>query len=90
MTFTDKWMATIGTASSLGAAGFWLFASVIPVRDDLVTFITALQRTSRVRAAMLRCQTELGLKAKGDNLRIQQAINHHFYYRHDRGDCPHG
>jgi hypothetical protein len=57
MTFTDKWMATIGAASSLGAAGFWFFASVIPVPDDLVTFITALQRTSRINAIAAICAT---------------------------------
>ena len=47
MTFTDKWMATIGVASSLGAAGFWLWASVIPVPNNQDTFIAALQRIAR-------------------------------------------
>jgi hypothetical protein len=67
------------------------------------SFITALQWISPINAIAAICatmaavcaaysfvKTELGLKAKGDDLRIPQAINHHFYYHHDRGDCPHG
>ena len=56
MTFTDKWMASIGAASSLGAAGFF-WASVIPVPDNLDTFITALQWISRINAIAAICAT---------------------------------
>ena len=56
MTFTDKWMPSIGAASSLGAAGFF-WASVIPAPDNLDTFITALQWISRVNAIAAICAT---------------------------------
>jgi hypothetical protein len=50
MSAAEKWAAGLGAVSSLGAAGFWLRASLIPVPDNQDTFIAALQRASRVNA----------------------------------------
>jgi hypothetical protein len=55
MSTADKWVAAIGALSSLGAAGFWLWASLIPVPDNQDTFIAALQRASSVNAVAAAC-----------------------------------
>jgi hypothetical protein len=37
----------VGCLSSLAAAGFWWYASILPVPDNIDTFIEGLQRISR-------------------------------------------
>jgi len=55
MSVTDKWMAAVGAVSSLGAAGFWLWASLVSIADNQDTFIAALQRTSKINAIAATC-----------------------------------
>jgi hypothetical protein len=50
MSTADKWVSAIGVLSSIGAAGFWLWASLIPVPDNQDTFIAALQLVSGIKA----------------------------------------
>jgi len=47
----------IGATAAAFAAGFWLWASLIPVPDNIDTFIGELQRISRINAygAMSAC-----------------------------------
>jgi hypothetical protein len=63
MSTPDKWVAGVGALSSLGAAGFWLWASVIPVPDNMDTFVTALQRISRINAIAATCAAMAALCA---------------------------
>jgi hypothetical protein len=55
MTGVDKWIAAVGALASIGAAGFWLRASLLPVPDNMDTFIAALQRISRINAIAATC-----------------------------------
>lgn len=55
MSAADKWVAAVGALSSIGAAVFWLWASLIPVPDNQDTFIGALQRASRFNAVAAAC-----------------------------------
>jgi hypothetical protein len=55
MTTADKCVAAIGALSSIGAAAFWLWASLIPVPDNQDTFIAALQRASGINAIAAAC-----------------------------------
>jgi hypothetical protein len=74
----DKWVMAIGAAASACAAGFWLWASLIPVPDNQDTFIAVLQQTAGLNAIAAGCaavaslcgvyhfvRIEVGLKAKG-------------------------
>jgi hypothetical protein len=63
MSTADKYVAVAGALSSLGAAGFWLWASVIPVPNNMDTFITALQRISHINALAAICATMAALCA---------------------------
>ena len=63
MTAAGKWVAGVGALSSLGAAGFWFWASVITVPDNMDTFITALQRISRINAIAAACAAMAALCA---------------------------
>lgn len=40
----------VGAVAAIAAAGFWFWASVLPVPDNLDTFIPELQRISRISA----------------------------------------
>jgi hypothetical protein len=53
MSPADKWVAAVGFLSSIGAAVFWLWASVIPVPNNQDTFIAVLQRISGISAIAL-------------------------------------
>ena len=55
MTLADKWAAAVGAGSSIGAAGFWLWASLIPVPNNQDTFIEVLQRISGINAIAATC-----------------------------------
>jgi hypothetical protein len=55
MNTADKWVTAVGAASSIGAAGFWLWASLIPVPDNQDTFISVLQKTSGINAIAAMC-----------------------------------
>jgi hypothetical protein len=55
MSTADKWVSAIGVLSSIGAAGFWLWASLIPVPDNQDTFIAALQLVSGINAIAAMC-----------------------------------
>ena len=55
MSTADKLVAGVGAVSSIGAAGFWLWASLIQVPDDQDAFIAALQRISRLNAIAATC-----------------------------------
>jgi hypothetical protein len=46
----DYAFGIIGAVSSIAAAGLWLRASLLPVRDNIDTFIAELQRISRWNA----------------------------------------
>ena len=43
-------VAGVGTAAGILAAVLWLWASLVPVPDNIDTFIVALQRASRLNA----------------------------------------
>ena len=43
-------VAGVGVVASVLAAGLWLWASLVPVPDNIDTFIDALQRASRLNA----------------------------------------
>ena len=43
-------VAGLGVVASVVAASLWLWASLVPVPDDIDTFIGALQRASRLNA----------------------------------------
>jgi hypothetical protein len=45
-----KLIAGLGVVSSLVAAGFWLFASLLEVPDNIDTFISSLQWISKLNA----------------------------------------
>jgi len=55
MSPADKWVAAVGFLSSIGAAIFWLWASVIPVPNNQDTFISVLQRISGINAIAAMC-----------------------------------
>jgi hypothetical protein len=55
MSPADKWVAAVGFLSSIGAAIFWLWASVIPVPNNQDTFIAVLLRTSGINAIAAMC-----------------------------------
>jgi hypothetical protein len=55
VTTTDKWAAAVGALSSMGAAGFWLWASLIRVPNNQDTFIVVLQRISGINAIAATC-----------------------------------
>ena len=40
----------LGVVAALFAAGFWFWASILEVPDNIDTFISALQRISRINA----------------------------------------
>jgi hypothetical protein len=61
MSIGDKWVAAAGATSAIGAAGFWLWASLIPVPDNQDTFIEALQWISRINAIAAICSTAAAL-----------------------------
>jgi hypothetical protein len=46
----DKIVAAVGVSAGIAAAILWFYASILPVPDNLDTFIAALQRISRVNA----------------------------------------
>jgi hypothetical protein len=50
MSAADKWVAGVGAATSIAAAFFWFWASIIPVPDNLDTFIRVLRRISLIKA----------------------------------------
>ncbi len=43
-------VAGVGAVAIFLAAGLWLWASLVPVPDNIDTFIEALQRASRLNA----------------------------------------
>ncbi len=43
-------VAGLGAVAGLLAAAFWLWASLVPVPDNIDAFIAALQRASRLNA----------------------------------------
>jgi len=45
-----KFVAAVGVLSSIAAAGFWLWASLLPMPNNQDTFIEALQFISRINA----------------------------------------
>jgi hypothetical protein len=49
--------------SSLGAAGFWLWASVIPMPDNLDTSMGVLRRISLINAIAAFCAAAAALCA---------------------------
>jgi hypothetical protein len=56
MSPADKWVAAVGFLSSIGAAIFWLWASVIPVpNNNQDTSIAVLQRISGINAIAAVC-----------------------------------
>jgi hypothetical protein len=55
MSTADKLVAGMGAVSSIGAAGFWLWASLMPIPDNQDTFIAALQRASGLNAIAAAC-----------------------------------
>jgi hypothetical protein len=55
MSPADKWVAAVGFLSSIGAAIFWLWASVIPVPNNQDTFSAVLQRISGINAIATMC-----------------------------------
>ena len=46
----NKVVSGTGALASLFAAGFWLWASLVPVPDNLDTFIGALQHIAQLNA----------------------------------------
>ena len=46
----NKVVSGTGALASLFSAGFWLWASVVPVPDNLDTFIDALQHIAQLNA----------------------------------------
>lgn len=50
MTPVDKVIAIVGLVASLGAAGFWLWASIIEIPDNIDTIVGELQRVGRLNA----------------------------------------
>jgi hypothetical protein len=63
MSAIDKWVAGLGAATSIAAAFFWFWASVIPVPDNLDTFIGVLRRISRINAFAAGCAAMAALCA---------------------------
>jgi hypothetical protein len=63
MSSTDRWIAAVGAVSSLGAAGFWLWASLLPVPNNQDTFIEALQLSSRINAIAAICASAAAICA---------------------------
>jgi hypothetical protein len=55
MTKLDFFFGFLGVITSLGAAGLWLWSSLIKVPDNIDTFIGALQRIGRVNAWAALC-----------------------------------
>ena len=53
MSPADKWVAALGFLSSIGAAIFWLWASVIPVPNNQDANV--LQRISGINAIAAMC-----------------------------------
>ena len=43
-------VAGVGAVAGILAAALWLWASLVPVPDNIDTFISALQRASRLNA----------------------------------------
>jgi hypothetical protein len=50
MSAVDKFVTSIGLVASLAAAGFWLWASLIDVPNNIDTIVGELQRIGRVNA----------------------------------------
>ena len=50
MSSVDKIIAAVGLVASLAAAGFWLWASLIKVPDNIDTIVGELQRVGRLNA----------------------------------------
>jgi hypothetical protein len=50
MSAAAKFVAAVGVLSSIAAAGFWLWASLLPMPTNQDTFIEALQFISRINA----------------------------------------
>ena len=46
----DTVVSGLGVVASVLAASLWLWASLVPVPDNIDTFIGALQRASRLNA----------------------------------------
>lgn len=46
----DSIVAGLGAVAGVLAASLWLWASLVPVPDNIDTFIDALQRASRLNA----------------------------------------
>lgn len=63
MTTVDKYVAAVGALASLAAGGLWLWASLLPVPDNLDTFIAKLQLISRANAFAAACATVAALCA---------------------------
>jgi hypothetical protein len=63
VTTADKWVTGLGALSSMGAAGFWLWASVLPVPNNQDTFIEALQFISRINAIAAICASAAAICA---------------------------
>ncbi|CAM2192882.1 conserved protein of unknown function [Paraburkholderia kururiensis] len=57
MTRIDFIVGVVGVLTSVGAAVFWLWSSLIEVPDNIDTFIGELQRIGRMnaRGAMCAC-----------------------------------
>jgi len=55
MSTAEKLVAGVGAVSSIGAAGFWLWASLIRVPNNQDAFIAALQRASCLNAIAAAC-----------------------------------
>jgi hypothetical protein len=55
MSAAEKWVTGLGALCSMGAAGFWLWASLLPVPNNQDTFIEALQFISRINAIAAIC-----------------------------------
>ena len=50
MSTPAKFVAAVGVLSSIAAAGFWLWASLLSMPNNQDTFIEALQFASRINA----------------------------------------
>ena len=55
MSAADKWVTAVGAVTSIAAAFFWFWASVIPMPDNLDTFMGVLRRISLINAIAAFC-----------------------------------
>jgi hypothetical protein len=51
MSSVDKIVTAVGLVASLAAAGFWLWASLIDVPNNIDTIVGDLQRVGRLNAS---------------------------------------